>query len=107
MAGAGGFLAQLDNSANVPIQRMFSVGLVKMVETMRPRSNESQRPELAQFVLNRVEGEMTFQHQFTNVILSRRCREEQPKELCPDGWKQNLQNRPLRFQGTPILVLTA
>jgi hypothetical protein len=73
----------------------------------RPGSDESERAELAQFVLNRVKGEMTSQHQFANVILARGRREEQSKELCPDRRKQHLQNRPTCFQTTGILILTA
>ena len=62
MAGPRESLTQFDNSVNMPIKRMFSVGLVKAMKTIRPGSDESERAELAQFVLNSVKGEMGSQH---------------------------------------------
>jgi hypothetical protein len=62
MAGARERVAQLDDSANVPIKRMFSVSLVKAMKTIRPGGDESERAELAQFVLDGVKGEVSFQH---------------------------------------------
>ena len=107
MTSPRGLLAQLDNPVDMPIKRMFSVGLVKAMKTVRPGSDESERAQLPQFVLNGMKREVTSQHQFADVILARRGREEQSKKLRPDRRKQHLQNRPLRFQTTTILILTA
>jgi hypothetical protein len=46
---------------DVPIERMFSVGLVKAMKTVRPGYDEPDRAEFAQFVLNGVKGEVTLQ----------------------------------------------
>lgn len=62
MAGAREHVTQLDHSVNVPIKRMFSVSLVKAMKTVRAGNEESERTELAQFVLNGVKGETSFQH---------------------------------------------
>jgi len=61
MTGPRESLAQFDNFLNMPIERMFSVGLVKAMKTVRPRNDEPDRAELAQFILNRVKGQMTLQ----------------------------------------------
>ena len=101
------FLADFDNAVDLPIKRVFSVCLVKAMKACRSGSDEPERAEFPQFVLDRVKRQVTSQHQFADVILRRRRGEEQLKKLCPDGWKQHLQNRSLRFQTITILILTA
>ena len=61
MTGPRKSLAQFDNFLNMPIERMFSVGLIKAMKTVRPRNDEPDRAELAQFILNCVKGQMTLQ----------------------------------------------
>jgi hypothetical protein len=46
---------------DVPIERVFLVGLVKAMKAVRPGCDEPDRAEFAQFVLNGVKGEMTLQ----------------------------------------------
>ena len=101
------FLADFDNAVDLPIKRVFSVCLVKAMKAGRSGSDESERAEFPQFVLDGVKRQVTSQHQFADVILGRRRGEEQLKKLCPDGWKQHLQNRSLRFQTITMLILTA
>jgi hypothetical protein len=62
MAGSRKFLAEFDNFLNMPVERMFSVGLVKAVKTVRPGNDEPDRAELSQFILDRVKRQMTLQH---------------------------------------------
>jgi hypothetical protein len=62
MVGPRQVLAQLDDSVNVPVKRMFSIGPIKALETIRSGGDQSKRAELAQFVLDGVKGKMRFEH---------------------------------------------
>jgi hypothetical protein len=61
MASSRGIFTKLDDSANMPIQRVFSICLVKAVKTIRSGGDEPERAELPQLVLNGMKGEATFQ----------------------------------------------
>jgi len=55
------FLAQFDDCVDMPVKRMFSVGLVKVLEPIRLGGDKSKRAKLSQFVLDGVKRKMRFQ----------------------------------------------
>jgi hypothetical protein len=103
VAGARNFLAQFYNRLNVAIERVFSVGLVKSTKTVCPRGYQSQRAELAQFVLDGVKRQVRLQSQFANVILgsgqAERSRKSSPLTAGNNTSKTD------RFVPTPTSIL--
>jgi hypothetical protein len=80
-------------------KRVILVGAIETMVAVRPGHDESDRVELSQLVLDRVEGETTHIHQFTHVAMLLRFREKQPQKLGSHPGKQDIKNRLFRTHG--------
>ena|SRR5437016_4034854 len=101
------FVPNLDNSADLAKERMAQIRQIKPVITFRIASNEPNRLQLSQLILNRGKGKATLPHKFTDVrrfvVKHRKVTEGSARALSGTGHPR----LPLPFSLVALAAMTA
>jgi len=78
MLCAGRLFAHFNNTTQLRVKAVRTVGLIKPVESVGPAGDEFKRTEFTKLVVNSVNVEAAHQRKFSDVSLIPRRAEKQP-----------------------------